>query len=395
MFEQDLGKVMPVGRLGLIVMNGCTELGKKVDKHLVEWRENRRHEMEDKLSGMDYTRDSFIIPFEASRFGTGEGKARLKESVRGYDLYILVDVCNNALSYSIAGKLSFMSPDEHFQDLKRVISAVGGVARRINVIMPFLYEGRQQKRDGIESLDCAMMLRELTAMGVDSILTFDAHDARVQNAIPMNGFENIQPVYQFVKGLLDNVDDLEIDPEHLMVISPDEAGTGRAIYMANNLGVDMGMFYQRRDYSRYVNGRHPIVANEFLGKDVSGKDLLIIDDMISSGDSILDVARELKHRGARKIFMCSTFGLFTNGLKKFDNAYEQGFFDKLLTTDLIYQSPELLSKEYYINCGMGKYIAFFIEHMNHDASISSLLKPSARIQKNLERYRNKQKEKQA
>ena len=388
MFEQNLGKVMPVGRLGLLTLDSCKDLGKKVDEQLVKWRENRCHELNDHPATIDYVKDSYLIPLKTSRFGSGEGKATLLDSVRGYDLYILVDVCNSSLSYNIAGKLSYMSPDEHYQDLKRVIAAVAGKARRINVIMPFLYEGRQHKRTGRESLDCAIMLNELNSMGVENIITFDAHDPRVQNAIPMGGFETVQPTYQFIKGLLTHVPDLQIDTDHLMVISPDEGATARAIYMANNLGVDMGMFYKRRDYSRVINGRNPIVAHEFLGSDVKGKDLLIIDDMISSGDSMLDVAKDLKGRGARKIFMCSTFGLFTNGLKKFDQAYEQGIFDKILTTNLIYQSPQLLSREYYIDCDMSKYIAYIIEHLNHDASISGLLNPVDRIQNVLTRYKN-------
>ena len=388
MFEQDFGKVMPIGRLGLLVLDSSKELGDKVDEQLVKWRENRSHELDDHPATQDYVKDSYLVPFKIARFGSGEGKATLLDSVRGDDLYILVDVCNNSLSYNIANKTTYMSPDEHYQDLKRVIAAVAGKARRLSVIMPFLYEGRQHKRNGRESLDCAIMLHELHQMGVENIITFDAHDPRVQNAIPMGGFETVQPTYQFIKGLLNHVPDLTIDADHLMVISPDEGATARAIYMANNLGVDMGMFYKRRDYSRIVNGRNPIVAHEFLGSDVNGKDLLIIDDMISSGDSMLDVAKDLKGRGARKIFMCSTFGLFTNGLKKFDQAYEQGIFDKVLTTNLVYQTPELLSREYYINCDMAKYIAYIIEHLNHDASISSLLNPVDRIQNILARYKN-------
>ena len=281
-----------------------------------------------------------------------------------------------------------MSPDDHYQDLKRIIAAVGGKAKSITVIMPFLYESRQHKRSGRESLDCALALQELIDMGVNNIITFDAHDPRVQNAIPINGFETVQPAYQFIKGLLRNIPDLQIDSDHMMVISPDEGGMGRAIYVANVLGLDMGMFYKRRDYTKIVNGRNPIVAHEFLGTDVTGKDLIIIDDMISSGESVLEVASELKRRKANRIFIFSTFGLFTNGLEKFDKAYEEGYITRVLTTNLVYQTPELLEKPYYISCDMSKYIAYIIDTLNHDASISNLLDPSDRIQKRLTQYRN-------
>lgn len=388
MFEENLGNILPVGRLGLIALESCREMGEKVDKQLLAWRKDREIDLEHRTDTQEYLRDTYLVGHHISRFGTGEAKATLSESVRGDDIYILVDVCNNSLSYSVSGKQSVMSPDEHYQDLKRVIAAIAGKARRINVIMPFLYESRQHKRSGRESLDCAIMLQEIYNMGVENIITFDAHDPRIVNAAPMSGFESIMPTYQFIKGLLTHVPDLTIDNEHMMVISPDEGATARAIYMANNLGVDMGMFYKRRDYSRVINGRNPIVAHEFLGRNVEGKDLLIIDDMISSGDSMLDVARDLKGRGARKIFMFSTFGLFTNGLKKFDQTYEKGIFDKILTTNLIYQSPELLKREYYISCDMSKYIAFLIEHLNHDASISRLLNPVDRIQNIITRYKN-------
>lgn len=388
MFEENLGRVLPVGRLGLIALDNCKEMGEKVDKQLLAWRMDREIDLEHRADTQDYLRDTYLVDHRISRFGTGEAKATLKESVRGDDIYILVDVCNSSMTYTIGGRQSVMSPDEHYQDLKRVIAAIAGKARRINVIMPFLYESRQHRRNGRESLDCAIMLQEIHNMGVENIITFDAHDPRVVNAIPMSGFESVRPTYQFIKGLLTHVPDLIIDNDHMMVISPDEGATARAIYMANNLGLDMGMFYKRRDYSRVINGRNPIVAHEFLGRSVEGKDLLIIDDMISSGDSMLDVAKDLKGRGARKIFMFSTFGLFTNGLKKFDQAYEKGIFDKILTTNLIYQTPELLAREYYINCDMSKYIAFLIEHLNHDASIGRLLDPIDRIQNIVTKYKN-------
>ena len=307
--------------------------------------------------------------------------------MRGDDLYLIVDVCNYSQTYSLCGMVNHMSPDDHYQDLKRVIAAAGGKARRINVIMPFLYESRQHKRSGRESLDCALALEELVDMGVENIITFDAHDPRVQNAIPLKGFETVQPIYQFIKYLLKNEKELEIDSDHMMVISPDEGGMSRAVFFSNVLGLDMGMFYKRRDYTRIVNGRNPIVAHEFLGSSVEGKDVLIIDDMISSGESMLDVAKELKSRKARKVFVCATFGLFTNGLQKFDEYYENGLIDRVLTTNLVYQTSELLSRPYYISVDMSKYIALIIDNLNHDASLSELLNPTGRINKLLAKYR--------
>ena len=380
---------LPVGRLGIIAMDSFAQTGKKVDKYLVKWRKERQHADRSSIAFDGYERDTYLSESAVPRFGSGEAKGIIRESVRGDDIYILVDVCNHSLTYKLAGYTNRMSPDDHFQDLKRIIAAIGGKARRINVIMPFLYESRQHKRSGRESLDCANALQELVRMGVENIITFDAHDARVQNAIPLHGFETVQPAYQFIKGLLRSEPDLPIDSDHLMVISPDEGGMGRAIYIANNLGVDMGMFYKRRDYSTIIDGRNPIVAHEFLGADVEGKNMIIIDDMISSGDSMLEVAQLLKERKAAKIFMCSTFGLFTNGLEKFDKAYEKGIFDRLLTTNLIYQDPELFARPYYINCDLSKYIAFIIDHLNHDVSISSLLDPVERIQKALRKHRKK------
>lgn len=381
---------LPYGRLGIIPLESCTTLGKKVDDYLVSWRKDRCQTTEEAVL-KEYQRDSFIIPSKVPRFGSGEAKGLLNESVRGDDIYILVDVCNYSMTYKLCGQINAMSPDDHYQDLKRVIAAIAGKARRINVIMPFLYESRQHKRSGRESLDCALALQELVDMGVENIITFDAHDPRVQNAIPLHGFETVQPAYQFIKNILRNAPDMQIDKDHLMVISPDEGGMGRAVYMANNLGVDMGMFYKRRDYSTIVDGRNPIVAHEFLGADVSGKDMIIIDDMISSGDSMLEVATLLKERNARNLYLCSSFGLFTNGLKKFDRAYEQGLFTKVLTTNLIYQTPELLEKPWYVNCDLSKYIALIIDTLNHDSSISRLLNPVERIQKVLTKFRNHEK----
>ena len=367
---------IPVGSLGMIPIDGCQELGGKVNDYLVKWRKEAVAKTKDDVVFHDYQKETYIIDAKVPRFGSGEAKGIINESVRGKDIYLMVDVCNYSLTYSLSGHTNHMSPDDHFQNLKRVIAAIGGKARRINVIMPFLYESRQHKRSSRESLDCALALQELVRMGVDNIITFDAHDPRVQNAIPLSGFETVRPTYQFIKGLLQNVPDLKIDSEHMMAISPDEGATGRAIYLANVLGLDMGMFYKRRDYTRIVDGRNPIVAHEFLGSSVEGKDVIIIDDMISSGDSILDVAKQLKARKANRIFAAATFGLFTNGMKKFDEAYEQGIIHGILTTNLIYQTPELLSKPYYINCDLSKYIALIIDTLNHDGSISSILSPT-------------------
>ena len=390
LYEEKIIETIPVGPLGLIPLKSCTGLGKKVDDYLVEWRRERESEHKSTIAFSGYQRDSYILEANTPRFGSGEGKGTIEESVRGDDLYIMVDVCNYSLTYSLFGMTNHMSPDDHFQDLKRIIAAAAGKARRINVIMPFLYESRQHKRSGRESLDCAMALQELVNMGVENIITFDAHDPRVQNSIPLKGFETVQPIYQFLKHLLKNEPDLQIDSDHMMVISPDEGGTSRAIYFANMLALDMGMFYKRRDYTKIVNGRNPIVAHEFLGSSVEGKDVLIIDDMISSGESMLDVAKELKRRKARKVFICATFGLFTGGLAKFDQYYQDGLIDRILTTNLVYQTPDLLSRPYYIDVDMSKYIALIIDNLNHDASLSDLLTPTKRINKLLERYKEQQ-----
>lgn len=379
---------IPVGSLGIIPLRGCQELGDKVDKYLVRWRGERESEHKGSLAFAGYQRDSYIIQTKVPRFGTGEAKGMIMESVRGDDLYLLVDVTNYSLTYSLCGQENHMSPDDHYQDLKRIIAAVGGKSRRITVIMPFLYESRQHKRNSRESLDCALALQEMVSMGVDNIITFDAHDPRVQNAIPLNGFETVSPTYQFIKGLLSNVSDLTIDSDHMMIISPDEGGMSRAIYTANVMGLDMGMFYKRRDYTKIVNGRNPIVAHEFLGSSVEGKDVIIIDDMISSGESVLEVAADLKKRKARRIFAAATFGLFTSGLERFDEAYEQGLITRVLTTNPIYQRPDLLEKEWYISCDMSKYIAYIIDTLNHDSSISDLLNPNDRIHSFINRYKN-------
>ena len=387
--ERNL-ETMPDGALGLIPLESCKELGLKVDQYLVGWREKRQHQHQNDPAFKGYRRDSYIISTAVPRFGTGEAKGVIKESVRGYDLYLMVDVTNYSLTYSVCGYENHMSPDDHYADLKRIIAAVGGKARRITAIIPFLYESRQHKRTARESLDCALALQELTAMGVDNIITFDAHDPRVQNAIPLKGFETVQPAYQFIKGILREVKDLKIDSENMMIISPDEGGTNRAVYLANVLGLDMGMFYKRRDYSKIVDGRNPIVAHEFLGSSVEGKDVIIIDDMISSGESMIDVATELKKRKANRIFVVATFGLFTNGLERFDEAVADGTIYKVVTTNLTYQTPELLAKPYYINCDMSKYIAYIIDTLNHDSSISDLLNPYDRIQRLVAKYKAEQ-----
>ena len=384
--EDKVIETIPVGPLGLVPLKSCEELGKKVDAYLVRWRTARQSEHKSTIAFAEYQKDSYIIKTKLSRFGTGEGKGTILESVRGDDLYLMVDVCNHSLTYSLCGMQNHMSPDDHFQDLKRIISAAAGKARRINVIMPFLYESRVETRKGRQSLDCAMALHELCDMGVDNIITFDAHDPRVMNAIPLNGFETVQPTYQFIKALLETEPDLMVDSDHMMIISPDAHGMKRAIYYANLLGIELGMFYKRRDYTRSVNGRNPIVAHEFLGTDVAGKTCIVIDDMISSGESCQDVARELKRMKASRVIICATFGFFTNGVGRFDRYYENGLIDRILTTNLVYQTPELLSRPYYTSVDMSKYIALIIDNLNHDTSISDLLNPSERVRKALKRH---------
>ena len=371
---------IPDGKLGIIALEGCKELGKTIDNYIIQWRSETYKDFKDSVACDGYLRDTYLLDASCPRFGSGEAKGIIRESVRDMDLYIIVDVLNYSVTY--------MSPDDHYADLKRIISASAGKAKSVNVIMPFLYESRQHKRSTRESLDCAVMLQELISLGVDNILTFDAHDPRVQNAIPISGFDNIQPTYQFVKSLVEQCDDVHFDNDHLMVISPDEGAMQRAIYMANVVGVDVGMFYKRRDYSTVIDGRNPIVAHEFLGSSVEGKTVLIIDDMISSGESMLDTCKELKERKAAKAIVCCTFGLFTNGLEKFDEYYEKGFIDRILTTNLVYQTPDLLQRPYYINVDMSKYIALIIDNLNHDASLSELLTPTSRINRLLEQYRS-------
>ena len=377
---------IPVGPLGIIPLKSCVEMGNKIDYYITTWRKNRESELKGTIAFSGYEKDTFLVGADTPRFGSGESKGLIKETIRGKDIFLLVDVCNNSLEYKMAGIPNRMSPDDHFQDLKRIIAAIGGKARRITVIMPFLYESRQHKRTGRESLDCALGLRELYDMGVDNLITFDAHDPRVINAAPLNGFENIKPSYQFLKNLCKYEKDLKFDKDHLVMISPDEGAIDRSVYFASVLGIDMCMFYKRRDYSQVLDGVNPIVAHEYLGTDLAGKDVIVVDDMISSGGSMIDTAKDLKDRGANRVFIFATFGLFTNGMSKFDEAYEKGLFTRVLTTNLTYQNPELLSREYYTSVDMSKYISYIIDTLNHDASISDLLDPSSKIKSLVERY---------
>ena len=381
---------IPVGQLGILPLESCCNLGKKVDKYLVKWRKARLvKEPKESIIFDGYEQETFLLKSDCPRLASGEAKGTLKGSIRGKDVFLMVDVGNYSIEYSQCGIVKPMSPDDHFQDLKRIIAAIGGKARRINVIMPFLYESRQHKRTNRESLDCALALQELVGMGVENIITFDAHDPRVQNAIPVSGFENVMPTYQFIKCLLKTTPDLKLDSDHLMIISPDEGAMHRAIYFANHFGVDVGMFYKRRDYTRVVNGKNPIVAHEFLGDDVEGKDVIIIDDMIASGESMLDVARELKKRKANRVYCLATFGLFTAGLDVFDAAKKEGIIEKVITTNVTYQKPELFERDWYESADMSKYIAYLIDHINHDASISDLLDQSERIQARISEYKEK------
>lgn len=387
----DFIERIPVGPLALMPLSSITELGDKVDQYLASWRRERESEHKETIAFNGYQKDSYILHPKVSRFGTGEAKANIVDSVRGVDLYIMVDVMNFSLTYSMFGQINHMSPDDHYSDLKRVIAATTGKCKRVNVIMPFMYESRQHKRTGRESLDCAMMLQELHDLGVKNFITFDAHDPRVMNAIPQDSFDSISCSYQFIKAMLATIPDLDVDKHHMMIISPDEGGMNRAIFYANVLGLDMGMFYKRRDYTQVVNGRNPIVAHEFLGTDVEGKDVFIIDDMISSGESLFDTAKELKARKAKRVFACCTFGLFTSGFNKFDACYANGTLDGVFTTNLIYQQPELMTKPWYHSVDMSKYIALIIDNLNHDTSISSLLDSTGKISTRVNEYKEKRK----
>jgi len=380
-----LEKTLPVAPLKIVAMESCSELGQKVNDHIVSFRKNTINEVSESPLYVNYRSKNYLVDCCCPRFGSGEGKGILKETIRGTDLFIMTDVCNHSLTYTVNGHPNHMSPDDHFQDLKRIISAATGKAHRITVIMPFLYESRQHKRTARESLDCALALEELAAMGIANIITFDAHDPRVQNAIPLNGFDSFNPLYQFMKALFREVPDLTVDKDHLMVISPDEGAMHRAVYFSNMLGVDMGMFYKRRDYSKIVNGKNPIVAHEFLGDDVKDKDVIIIDDMISSGESMLDVAKQLKERKAKRVIACTTFGLFTNGFEKFDEYYKNGYLSKVITTNLTYLPPEAKEKPYFITADLSKYLAIIIDSLNHDTPIGSVMTPTEKIHALLER----------
>jgi len=389
---RELENSMPVAPLKIVALPSCKKMGESINDYMVEFRKSINNDkVKSDPAFHGYIEKNYRVEDEIPRFGSGEAKARFRESIRGKDLFILVDVCNHSITYNMNGYINHMSPDDHYQDLKRVIAACEGKAHRINVIMPFLYEGRQHKRNGRESLDCAYALEELRDMGVNNFITFDAHDPRVQNSTPLSGFDNFTPPYQFIKALLNSEEDLLVDKEHLIVISPDEGALDRAIYFATVLGVDTGMFYKRRDYSTIVNGKNPIVAHEFLGDNIDGKDVIIIDDMISSGGSMLDTARQLKKMNARRVFICCTFGLFTDGLAAFDKAYEQGDFDKVVTTDLTYLPPEIHSKPYFIEADMSKFIASIIDFMNHDVSLSNVMATTDKIHSILDAYNNRTK----
>lgn len=381
-----LEKTLPAAPMKLVAMESCKDLGQKVNDYLVSFRKDTINEITNSPLYANYKSNSYLVDCSCPRFGSGEAKGILKETIRGTDLFIMTDVCNYSLTYSVNGHPNHMSPDDHYQDLKRIISAATGKAHRINVIMPFLYESRQHKRTKRESLDCALALEELTAMGVENIITFDAHDPRVQNAIPLNGFDSFDPPYQFMKALFKAVPDLIVDKEHLMIISPDEGAMHRAVYFSNVLGVDMGMFYKRRDYSTIVNGKNPIVAHEFLGDDVTGKDVIIVDDMISSGESMLDVAKKLKERGAGRVFVCTTFGLFTEGFDKFDDYYEKGYITKVITTNLTYLPSIVNEKPYFVTADMSKFLALIIDSLNHDVTIGNVLNPTDKIHTLLEKH---------
>lgn len=385
-----LENALPVAPLKLIVMESASKMGEKINNHLVQYRKNIENAASKNDAFKGYVSSDYRIDAKCFRFGSGEGKAVINESVRGTDLFILSDVCNYSITYKMNGFINHKSPDDHYQDLKRMISAIDGKAHRITVILPFLYESRQHKRNGRESLDCAYAIEELANMGIKNIITFDAHDPKVQNATPLTGFDNFTPPYQFIRALLQTEKDMIIDKDHMLVISPDEGALDRAVYFANVLGVNTGMFYKRRDYTKIVNGKNPIVAHEFLGENVDGRDIIIIDDMISSGGSMLDTARQLKSMNARKVYICCTFGLFTDGMAKFDEAFEKGYFDKIVTTNLTYQHPELLKRPYYVEADMSKFLASIIDFMNHDVSMANVYTPTEKIHEILEHYNNRE-----
>lgn len=382
----ELENAMPVAPLKLITLQSAADLGSKVNDYLVEYRSSIHNVYNEDPAFQGYSEKNYQLDFSAPRFNSGEGKVVLNETVRGKDLFIIVDVCNHSLTYKMNGYENHMSPDNHYQELKRVIGAAAGKAHRINVIMPFLYEGRQHKRSGRESLDCAYALKELSEMGVSNFITFDAHDPRVQNATPLKGFDNFTPPYQFIRSLLRYEKDLIIDKDHMIVISPDEGALDRAVYFSSVLGVDTGMFYKRRDYSKVVNGKNPIVAHEFLGDNIEGKDVIIIDDMIASGGSMIDTAKQLKAMKAKRVFVCCTFGLFTEGLAAFDEAYANGVFDRVVCTNLTYLPPEILERDYFVTADMSKFLASIVDFMNHDISMGNVLTPTEKIHEVLAKY---------
>ena len=382
----ELESAMPVAPLKLLALDSCKELGDRVNEYLVDFRKNVHNDIKQDPAFRGYSEENYLIKAACPRFGSGEGKGVLSESVRGKDVFLMVDVCNHSLTYTVNGHENHKSPDDHYQDLKRMIAAIAGKAHRINVIMPFLYEGRQHKRSGRESLDCAYALKELSEMGVSNFITFDAHDPRVQNATPLKGFDNFTPPYQFIRSLLRYEKDLIIDKDHMIVISPDEGALDRAVYFSSVLGVDTGMFYKRRDYSKVVNGKNPIVAHEFLGDNIEGKDVIIIDDMIASGGSMIDTAKQLKAMKAKRVFVCCTFGLFTEGLAAFDEAYANDVFDRVVCTNLTYLPPEILERDYFVTADMSKFLASIIDFMNHDISMGNVLTPTEKIHEVLAKY---------
>ena len=386
---KELENALPVAPLKLIALKSCEDLGNKVNEYLIEFRKNTVNNFKDDPAFVGYVSDNYLIKHECPRFGTGEAKGNVIDSIRGDDVYIFVDVTNYSLTYTINGYENHMSPDDHYQDLKRIIAACTGKAHRITVIMPFMYEGRQHKRSGRESLDCANALKELASMGVTNFITFDAHDPRVQNATPLYGFDNFSPCYQIAKELLQEVDDIVMDKDHTIVIAPDEGALDRAIYFSTILGVNTGMFYKRRDYTKVVNGKNPIVAHEFLGENIEGKDVIIMDDMISSGESILDTSKQLKEMNAKRVFLCTTFGLFTNGMDVFDKAYANKHFDYIITTNLTYIPNEIKDKEYMLIADMSKFMAQIIDFSNHDVSLANVLTPTEKIKEIKEKYNNK------
>lgn len=386
----ELEAAIPVAPLKIVATESAVQLADRVNQYLIEFRKTVNNLAKNDPAFQGYVEDNYLTKASCPRFGTGEGKGVLHESIRGKDVFFLVDVCNHSITYKMNGYINHKSPDDHYQDLKRLIAAANGKARRINVIMPFLYEGRQHKRTGRESLDCAYAIEELSRMGVSNFITFDAHDPRVQNAAPLSGFDNFIPPYQFIRALLHTEEDLIIDKYHTVVISPDEGALDRAVYFANVLGVDTGMFYKRRDYSTIINGKNPIVAHEFLGDNIDRKDVIIIDDMVSSGGSMLDTARKLKSMNAKRVFICCSFGLFTDGLAAFDEAYEKCYFDKVVTTNLTYQPPELKERPYYVEADMSKFLASIIDFMNHDSSMANVSTPTEKIHELLAKYNNRE-----